>query len=117
MADYRWGGITGGRSICDEDAFETAVNRALGDRIRSDDDICRGMWSALANQPWHHDDGDTAAYSFRAAGDLIAAVRGSGDYMDWYCSGPYAAVSDEIKEAMAKEGWHPDPAKRHEQVS
>lgn len=102
------GGLAEGRSIDQEDAFERAVNRALGARIRSDDAIGADMWSALANQHWHHDNGDTAGYSFRAAGDLIAAVRGTGNYMDWYCSGPYAVVSDEIGAALANEGWHPD---------
>lgn len=109
MADYGGlGGLKDLREINKEDAFEAAVNRALGDHIRTDDEVCRRMWSALANQGWHHDNGDTAAYSFRAAGDLIAAIRGQGNYMDWYCSGPYESVSEKIKDAMAKEGWHPD---------
>lgn len=102
------GGISGGRSLHERDAFEQAVNRALGARMRESEEMCRQMWSALANQDWRHTNGDTAGYSFRAAGDLIAAVRGSGDYMDWYCSGPEGVVSAEIEEAMAVEGWRPD---------
>ncbi len=108
MTDYGgMGGIEGGRPPDPADLFEMAVARALGPFLRTDDALCADMWSALANQAWRHDNGDTASYSFRAAGDLIAALRGAGDYMDWYCSGPYETVSERIREALAREGWHP----------
>jgi hypothetical protein len=71
--------------------------------------IPRALWSALANMDWRRENGDRASYSFRAAGDLIAAIRGAGDYLDWYCCGPYATVRADIADALRAQGWRPEP--------
>ncbi len=106
MAQYGGlGGVVGGREVDLDNPFEDAVNRALGSLIAVDDGVAADMWSALANIEWVHENGDTASYSFRAAGDLIAAIRCEGDYMNWYCSGPSAHVTKQIAKAMADEGW------------
>lgn len=121
------GGVTGGRERDDTDEFENAIERAFGEALRSqyedyktaqmnsrqdqyEEALGARLWCALANRDWLHDSGDDASYSFRAAGDLIAAVIGKGDYMDWYCARlDYGTVSEDIEAAMAKEGWHPQP--------
>ncbi len=98
------GGYVDGRPIDRDDPFETMIARVFGERMKTDNKLCRHIWSALANVQWRRD-GDEAFYSFRAAGDMIAAIRGNGNYLDWYCSGPYATIADEIRDAFGKEGW------------
>ena len=103
-----FGGISGGRPIDKDSIFEAAVERALGDTVRDSETIAIALWSSLTNQDWRHDTGEQVSYSFRAAGDLVAAIRQDGsDYLDWYCSGSAGRVSEDIAAALAKEGWRP----------
>jgi hypothetical protein len=86
--------------------LEQTFRKIFAEKIRTDEEFCKELWSALANVEWYHPDTNTRdSYSFRAAGGLIAEIRESGDYMDWYCSGPYSTVSEFIRRSMKKEGW------------
>jgi len=122
------GGVAGGRPRNPGDLFEAAVERAFGEQLRHErrqgldarkgDEAGSGLWDrhgigariwgSLANVDWVHENGDTAGYSFRAAGDMIAAVVGDGDYIDWYCSSDAGVVDPEVAEGLAREGWRPD---------
>jgi len=103
------GGIAGEfRALIDEGphgAFEQTVERVLGDRVRSNIWVARALWCALANVDWTHPDHGEVGYSFRAAGDLVAAIRKEGDYMDWYCCGRDGTVDEIISDALEPEGW------------
>jgi hypothetical protein len=105
MNVVRLGGFGAMRQILKDDPFEMAVERALGERIRGDRAIACAMWCALANITWRDADGDTYSYSFRSAGDLIAAIYRKGNYMDWYCCGRVGDVDEEISDSMKEEGW------------
>jgi hypothetical protein len=110
MTDYGGpGGLLEHRAINTEDLFEMMIVTAFGERMKTDDELCTQIWSALANVTWYHmQNHDSASYSFRAAGDLIASIRDAGNYMDWYCRGPYASITEEIRRTFKKAGWIPD---------
>lgn len=65
-------------------------------------------WAILENIRW--------SCSWRYAGGIIADIRGSGDYLDWYCSGAWKTdyedcwreegqVASEIKKDLDGIGW------------
>lgn len=101
------GGLKERREIIADNKFENDFHTSIGAIIKSDPDKGSAVWSALANVEWHGPDGEVAGYSFRAAGDLIAASLGAGNYMDWYCSAQAGQVEGWIEEALGKFGWTP----------
>lgn len=81
--------------------------------IKTSSKFATDVWSALANVEWRHEDGTRFSCSWRAAGGIIARIRGEDKtdgmaYMNWYMSGPDAVVSDEIQEAFKERGWTHD---------
>lgn len=107
------GGFREGRPLVtegDHGLFEQTVNRAIGDRIRTSDDDAQDLWNALANVDWFGPNGAEIGYSFRAAGDFIAAIRDDRSemaYMRFYCGGPDGTVAEWIADALGAEGWTP----------
>ena len=55
----------------------------------------RDVMQILTNRLWH--------CSWRHAGGVVADMLGSGDYLDWYCSGILQHITDEEFHAMTKE--------------
>lgn len=101
------GGLMGGRALHPDDYFEMAVNAALGDAIRESDVQGSEVWAAITGVTWVGPDGVRWQYSYRAAGDIVAACQGDGDYLRWYCSAPvcHASVPAWIATAMLAQGW------------
>jgi len=86
--------------------LDETIEVEFGSDLRSSKEFCVEMWSALANIQWYYKDNkEDDGFSFREAGTVIAEIRGQGSYLDWYCSGPYAVVSEKISEGMAKHDW------------
>jgi len=106
----------------------------LTEKVRGDEGYAQNLYAAMCNQAWQYQDVWTVltdkiwSCSWRTAAAIVADIRGEGDYMDWYCSGmmkshpdddlvggaesiqnyvPEGTVTDEIREDLAKLGWHP----------
>ena len=83
--------------------FEKAISDNFGEKMRTDESLCKRIWSSLANVEWYYirpsesRGAVSVGYSFRAAGGLIADIRDLGDYMDWYCASPDSTVDEDRK--------------------
>lgn len=85
--------------------FEEDIKTLFLEQIKNNDEFCKELWSALTNIEWINNDGSYFYCTFRYAGALIADIRESGGYMDWYCSSEYAKVSEYIEEKLNSLGW------------
>lgn len=95
-------------------------------KVRTSDHYAQNLYAALCNNDFQKQDvwpvlsDETWGCSWRYAGGIIADIRGTGDYLDWYCSGMagddlgirpnggYVSegyVTDEIEQDLALLGW------------
>lgn len=108
--DVRSGGLGRTRRHDRKDPFESAVAAGFAGLVRASDSFGEELWSALTEICWTHADHGGVSYTFRAAGDLVAALKGSGTYMDWSGYARPGRVTVQIKETLAGAGWTPsDP--------
>ena len=97
-----------GAGIDYQKKFDDDFYSLFTQRLKENKDFGCELWSSMANVSWIHtaDPAETdCGHGFRGAGSLIAEMLGEGDYLEWYCSGPYETVSDYIAEEMATKGW------------
>jgi len=87
--------------------FEEDLQNLFEVRMKGSDSFCSEVWCSLSNIIWKNEDGSEFSATFRYAGGLIASIIEEGDYMDWYCSGEYATVSEDIANGLLTLGWVP----------
>jgi hypothetical protein len=117
---------------------EISATPELVTKIKSREDYAQNLYAAFCNMRWQKTEvmpilkDELWSVSWRAAGGVIAELRGQGDYLDWYCSGmggfnlsydaeevaawltdkkfvPETTITDEIREDLRQLGWHPVP--------
>lgn len=114
-------------------SFDICQCADMVDKVQNNDAYAQNLYAALCNNEFQEDDvwqvlrDKSWSCSWRTAGGIIADIRGSGDYMDWYCSGMgvwiegdgqgpseteklYVAegvITEEIRYDLAQIGWHP----------
>lgn len=80
-------------------------------KVRASDDYARDLYAALCNNDFQENSvwpvlkDETWGCSWRYAGGIIADMRESGDYIDWYCSGNEGRVTDEVRQDLLRLGW------------
>lgn len=84
--------------------FENTLNKALGSKMRKNDNVARFVWAALTKTTWMHDLG-TVQYSDISAANLVARIKGNDRYTDWYQCMPPGLIHVDVAKAMKKYGW------------
>lgn len=84
----------------------------IANKCKYSDIYSQNLYAALCNNRFFYGDEEWTC-SWRYSGGIVADLRNSGDYMDWYCSGVsnkegYVAegfATEEIKLDLIKLGW------------
>jgi hypothetical protein len=88
-----------------------ARDLALSARIRAcvQNDLFAGLlYAALCATKWRHCDAKaTWSCSWRAAGGVVAGLRGDGDYLSWYCWGHEETLDEAVLAELDALCWGP----------
>jgi hypothetical protein len=94
------------------------------DKVRSSGSYAQNLYAAMCNNQFQRKDvwpilkDERWSCSWRYAGGVVARIVGTGDYIDYYCSGifgegeyttgyvPESQVTAEIEQDLAELGWY-----------
>jgi hypothetical protein len=86
----------------------------LRQKIRVNTEYAQSLYAGLCNNLFHKigaEDDALYSFSWRHAGNVIAAIRENETYLDWYCSGLISGataegvVTEEVKTDLNQLGW------------
>jgi hypothetical protein len=127
-ADKKW---QTPESIKDNMEYDLVTTNWILEKVRSSKSYAQNLYAAMCNndfmkrEMWPILKEQTWSCSWRSAGGIIADMRQSGDYIDWYCSGirndnaynpdinvaysngyvPESVVTEEIENDLHRLGW------------
>jgi len=110
--------------------YDLRSTQWICDKVKSNNSYAQNLYAAMCNMEFVKNDiwplikDQRWSASWRSAGGIVADMRESGDYIDWYCSGigeglgngdldgtkgyvPEGTVTDEIREDLFRLGWLP----------
>lgn len=108
--------------------YDLRTSEMMLDKVRASDTYAQNLYAAICNNSFQKLDvmpilrDQTWGCTWRYAGGIIADMRETGDYIDWYCSGigsglgngdetgtkgyvPESTVTEEIEQDLLKLGW------------
>jgi len=116
--------------------YDLRSTKWICDKAKASDNYAQNLYAAMCNMQFIKLDvvpilkDQRWSCSWRSAGGIVADMLGTGDYIDWYCSGigsqdtgyglsdkkpeldeggrtyvPEGLVTDEIREDLKKLGW------------
>ena len=94
--------------------YDLRTSEYMCEKVRSNDYYAQNLYAAMCNNEFTKLDvmpilEDRAwSCSWRYSGGIVADMMGSGDYIDWYCSG----IRNDVDE-MVKEGWSDEERQRY----
>lgn len=89
--------------------YDLRSTRWICDKAKAREEYAQNLYAAMCNndfqkiEVWPVLKGETYSCSWRYAGGIVADMRESGDYMDWYCSGIRGSATKEDLDAMTEE--------------
>lgn len=97
----------------DDDNLEWVLRNtdSIVNNVISSDEYAQHLYATLCNNKFLRGEvlnilqDQFWSCTWRYAGGIIAAIRGSGDYLDWYCSGNEGNIFSEIESDLKKIGW------------
>lgn len=93
--------------------YDMRVSKVMVEKVRKNEYYAQNLYAAMCNnefiknEVWPLLQEVTWGCSWRTAGGIVADMRGTGDYIDWYCSGIKNIISeDEFKELNPEQQEH-----------
>ena len=80
--------------------YDLRSSEYMCERVRVSETYAQNLYAAMCNIRWQKREvlpilkDEYWSCTWRSAGGIVADMRGSGDYIDWYCSGIYNAGDD-----------------------